>query len=149
MTRIVKMSTQEFPTILRLNHYFDIDLPARETPGQFNIPKGKIAPKGPKSLFKGEMLLFTFQGALVRIGRADSGINAHEPPLKGKNREYPFFFIVDIDSIRKPKRKYLLNDLDNILSPIAGEKIGKISGSQGWNWLPETEEIEDWFESIA
>jgi len=25
----------------------------------------------------------------------------------------------------------------------------QISGTQGWNWIPETEGIEDWFESIA
>ena len=142
------MSTEEFPTRARLGHYFDSDLPTRKTPGQFKLPKGKITTDGPRSLFIGEMLLFTYQGILVRIARAKSGITVHDPPLKGKKRDYPRSFIVDVDTIRIPKRNFTLAELDDILYPMAGEDIGKISGSQGWNWIPETEEIEDWFESI-
>jgi hypothetical protein len=148
MVRIVKMSTEEFSSLARLNHYFESDLPTRQIPGQFKLPKGKIATRGPTSLFNGEMLLFTYQGKLVRIARVDSGITVHDPPLKGKNREYPQSFIIDVDSIRKPKRKYTLAELDDIIPPMAGEEIGKIAGTQGWNWIPETEEIEDWFELV-
>jgi len=68
---------------------------------------------------------------------------------KGKNREYEQFFIIDVDSIRKPNRRYSLDELDDILWPLSGEQMKQISGTQGWNWIPETEEIEDWFESIA
>ena len=63
---------EEFVSMGQLNDYFDNQLPARDIVGRFNMTKGKIVKSGLKALFRGEMLLFTWNTELVRIGRADS-----------------------------------------------------------------------------
>ena len=71
--RIIKMNNEdEFATREQLDHYFDNELLNRDVVGRFNMTKSKIALNGPKALFRGEMLLFTWSTELVRIGRSGS-----------------------------------------------------------------------------
>ena len=148
--RVIKLSAdEEFPTREKMERYFTSELPSRYRPGQFNLTKGKITPEGKTTLFEGEMLFFSWKGEVVRVGRAGSGIVKPETPVLEEGKSYPYFFIVDIESLKQPLASLTLKDLDEIIPPLVDGDVKKISGAQGWNWAPETEKLEDWFDSIC
>jgi len=136
-----------------MEEYFTITLPNRNPTGQFNMPKGKLSRTGKMALFEGEILFLSWKGKILRVARAGSGVIEPPEPTPeatsyGDVRYYEFYFIIDLDTLRKPAIKLTLKDLDEILPPLVGGEIKRISGTQGWNWAPETEELEDWFDSI-
>ena len=149
--RIIKMSIEEeFPTRTLLDKYFDHDLLERDIIGRFNLPDGKITKSGTKMLFRGEMLLFTWNTELVRIGRTDSGlvsaVNSSGMSGKGEKKSYPNYFVIDMETLKKPNQLLFQSDLNSILSEISSAKVNAIS--QAFNWIEETEKLEDWFESL-
>jgi len=149
--RIIKMNNKdEFGTREQLDHYFDNELLNRDIVGRFNMTESKIALNGPKALFRGEMLLFTWSTELVRIGRSGSeqilSSDGYEKTGTGILRKYPSYFVIDMDALRKPKRRMFQADLDEQLSKLVGKKIN--TGVQGWNHIDELEAVEDWFEQL-
>ena len=116
----------EFPTRASLEKYFQNELFEREIVGRFNITKGRIAKNGPKILVPGELLLFTWDTQLVRIGRSATAQifseDGYEETSKGELKKYPSYFVIDMDSLRIPKTTLFQNDLDRILSEITGRK---------------------------
>ena len=148
--RVIKLSIDEFPNINSLNTYFDSTLKERDSVGRFNLTKGKIASKGKKALFNGEMLLFTWKTNLVRISRAASSLISSDSISEfietGNLQEYPHFFLIDMDSVRKPIRSLSQSDLNRIIFEKTGEEINTIG--QAWNWVNDSDELEDWFEGI-
>ena len=87
------------------------------------------------------MLLFTWDTELVRIGRS-----ASEQIYTDGSEKYPSYFVLDMNSVKVPKRLLYQRDLDISLSGILSRKI--VTGSQGFNWIEEIEEVEDWFETL-
>ena len=148
--RVIKLSKDEFTNINSLNHYFDSTLKNRNPVGRFNLTKGKIASKGKKALFRGEMILFTWNASLVRIARSASSLILSDTISdfngKGNIQEYPNYFLIDMDSVRRPIRSYSLSDLNNLIFENSGFEINTIG--QAWNWVNPTDELEDWFESL-
>jgi hypothetical protein len=148
--RVIKLSEDEFPNLNSLNTYFDSTLKERDLVGRFNLTKGKIASKGKKALFKGEMLLFTWCTKLVRVARAECGLDSSDPISEftetGHRQEYPYFFLIDMESVRTPVKHLSQTDLNKIILEKTGEEINTIG--QAWNWVNDSEELEDWFESI-
>ena len=148
--RVIKLSIDEFPNINSLNTYFDSTLKERDSIGRFNLTKRKIATKGKKALFNGEMLLFTWNTNLVRIARAASSLISSDSisgfTETGNLQEYPHFFLIDMDSVRKPIRSLSQSDLNRIIFEKTGEEINTIG--HAWNWVNDSDELEDWFEGI-
>jgi hypothetical protein len=140
--RIIKLSKEkEFPTRHDLENYFNSILLEREIVGRFNLTPKKIRRTGKQALFRGEMLLFTWDTELVRIGRS-----ASEQIYTDGSEKYPSYFVLDMNSVKIPKRLLYQSDLDISLSGILSRKI--VTGSQGFNWIEEIEEVEDWFETL-
>ena len=138
--RIIKMNNEdEFATREQLDHYFGNELLNREIVGRFNMTKSKIALHGPKALFRGEMLLFTWSTELVRIGRSKSeqilSSDGYEKTGTGILRKYPSYFVIDMDVLRKPKTRIFQADLNEQLSNLVSKKIN--TGVPGWNHIDE------------
>lgn len=51
-----------------------------------------------------------------------------------------------METLKKPNQLLFQSDLNSILSEISGAKVNAIS--QAFNWIEETEKLEDWFESL-
>jgi hypothetical protein len=147
--RVIKLSIDEFPNINSLNTYFDSKLKEKDPVGRFNLTKGKIASEGKRAIFNGEMLLFTWNTNLVRIARAASSLisdSISELTETGNPQQYPNFFLIDMDSVRKPIEPLSQSDLNRIIQEKTGKKINTIG--QAWNWVNDSDELEDWFEDI-
>ena len=149
--RIIKMSKKhEFPSRKTLENYFKTKLFDREIIGRFNLTKGRIRKSGPEALVEGELLLFTWDTELVRIGRTLSQQifcdDGYEKTSKGELKKYPSYFVIDMDSLRVPKEILFQTDLDNILSEISGREIK--TKNQGFNWIQESKDLHEWFNGL-
>ena len=148
--RVIKLSKDEFKNMNSLNTYFDSTLNSREPIGRFNLTKGKIASKGKKALFRGEMLLFTWNATLVKIARSASSLISSDSVSgfteRGDIQEYPSYFLIDMESVRNPIRPYSLSDLNRLIFENSGVEVNTIG--QAWNWINDSEELEDWFDSL-
>jgi len=148
--RVIKLSKDEFKNMNSLNTYFDSTLKSREPIGRFNLTKGKIASKGKKALFRGEMLLFTWNATLIKIARSASSLISSDSVSgfteRGDIQEYPNYFLIDMESVRNPIRPYSLSDLNRLIFENSGVEVNTIG--QAWNWINDSEELEDWFDSL-
>ena len=125
--RIIKLSKKEFD-LEEVLPFFERDLPSRKPPGQFRIPSGWI---DKKHLSIGEPLLFSYEGHVLYSARAGSGRLDNNDECCD---DYPFYFQVDVDSIRRVNTT--LNDVESQLRQAGIEK--SIVRCQGWPTLPDS-----------
>ena len=127
--RLVKLSTQEFEDLNKVNEYFQNVLPQRTPPGKFMIPKGWIAED---RLSEGELVLFSFNSRVVRVAQAASGRRANDDP---EFADYPYYFLVDLDTLREVE--FSVEDLERSMQNECGV-TKSIAVAHGWVLLPDT-----------
>lgn len=131
--RIIKLSKKDpdFPYRSSVDDYFQNKLPNRNPPGKFLLTKGRIAENG---ISKGELLVFSYKTEIIYVAKAGS---CRLPNLSDDNKKYPFYFIVDMNSIFNAK-----GDLANIEAALPKVKKN-IVHTQGWPRIPDSPEIYD------
>ncbi len=141
---------EEFLTRESLEKYFQNDLFVSKIIGRFYLTKGRIRKEGPGALVPGELLLFTWDTELIRIGRSatqqiftDDG---YERTAKGDLKKYPSYFVIEMDSLRVPKETLFQSDLNLVLTEISGTEVK--TANQGFNWIEESEKLQKWFEEL-
>ena len=149
--RVIKLSKDEFKNMNSLNTYFDSMLNSREPIGRFNLTKGKIASKGKKALFRGGNASFLLgMQPLSKIARSASSLISSDSVSgfteRGDIQEYPNYFLIDMESVRNPIRPYSLSDLNRLIFENSEVEVNTIG--QAWNWINDSEELEDWFDSL-
>lgn len=99
--RIIKLSAKdcEFPDRPSVDVYFTENLPTREPVGKFLITHGRIRSDG---IRLNEIVIFSYKSELTHTAKAASGRlrNTDE-----NNAQYPWYFLVDVDTIRSQKGK--------------------------------------------
>lgn len=138
--RIIKLNIiKEFPTFEQLVHYFEYDLPSRNPPGKFLLPKGWIAEGG---LEPGERVLFSYKCRVRFVAHAASGRikNTDE-----EQKNYPCFFTIDLSSVQQTD--FSLKKLEDLLRHEANENK-RIVRTQGWPRIIETKIIKSVVESL-
>ena len=111
--RIVKMSTDIFEDEEQVHSFFKKELRSRgggTVGGKFRIPAGWIAEDGLKV---GEPLLFSHQGVVLYSAKASSSRRTNDDE---ESEEYPFYFDVNVESIRPVKENVTLHELQNGLN---------------------------------
>lgn len=133
--RIIKLSDRDkdFPNRESVEYYFQNKLPNRKPPGKFLLTKGRIAINGIES---GEQLIFSYKTEILYIALSASGRMEN---LDEDVDMYPFYFVIDMDSITPAKGS--LSDIESICSKAAINK--NIVRAQGWPCIkdPVTEII--------
>ncbi len=132
--RIIKLSKKDpdFPDRSSVDDYFQNKLPNRNPPGKFLLTKGRITETG---ISKGELLVFSYETEITYVAKAAS---YRLPNSNYDNKKYPFYFIVDIESISKAK-----GDLVDIEAALPKKVKKNIVHTQGWPRIPDSPEIYD------
>lgn len=138
--RIIKLNTtKEFPTLEKLEYYFEHELPLLNPPGKFLMPKRWIAEDG---LQRGERVLFSYKRCVRFIANAVSGSMKNTDEYQNS---YPFFFVIDLDTVRQTN--FSLQKLEDRLRDEAGE-TKCIVRTQGWPIINDTKVNESVVESL-
>ena len=122
--RIIKLSNKDksFPDRKRVDSYFLKKLPNRNPPGKFRLTQGRVAKD---SIEIGEKLIFSYKTEIIYIGLSASGrIDNSDEDMD----MYPFYFIIDIDSLVPAKGN--LSDIESMFLK-AGIKKNLVS-TRGW-----------------
>jgi len=139
--RVIKLSPNDKHMLTRENvdWFFQSHLKEREPVGQFFITKGRISKNG---IQPGETLVFTYLGDIVYIARSAS---IRLETAGSHANKYPFFFCVDVDSIKATSGK--LFELEKMLRN-EGLLNRNLVKSQGWPILEETDISKDRIHAI-
>jgi len=145
--RIIKLSGQEFSDHHEINDFFETYLPGRIPPGKFRLRRTNpdASPKiREDGLSVGEWLVFVFNNEILWIGKAASGRMDNVSDESDVDlEEYPYFFLVDIPSLRKVDRVPLEKLEEELRTFIPNLK--KISHGRGW---PIVEELPTYADKI-
>jgi hypothetical protein len=127
--RIIKLSDKDkdFPNRESVDYYFQHKLPNKNPPGKFLLTKGRIAKDG---IERGEQLVFSYKTEILYIALSTSD---RMDNLDKDSDTYPFYFLVDMDSIT-PARGFL-SDIELIC--LEAEMDKNIVRSQGWPRIQE------------
>jgi hypothetical protein len=142
--RIVKLSTQEFDDEKDVGSFFNETLRSRATGkagGKFRIPSGWIAEDG---LYVDEPLVFSHQAVLLYSARAGTGRRTNHDE---ESEHYPFYFDVNVESIRPVKERITLLELQERLERVTGIKRN-IAARQGWNSIPDSTATDELWDSL-
>ena len=138
--RIIKLSiTKEFPTLDTLGNYFKYELPSRNPPGKFLLPKEWIAEDG---LQPGEMVIFSYRCCVRFVAQAASGRMKNVDEYQNR---YPYFFVIDLNTVRQTN--FSLQKLEDRLRHEGDEKK-HIVRTQGWPRIRDTKITESVVESL-
>jgi hypothetical protein len=141
--RIVKLSTKEFDDEKDVHLFFKETLPSRATGkvgGKFRIPSRQIAEDG---LHADEPLVFSYQAALLYSARAGSGRRTNHDE---ESEHYPFYFDVNVESIRPVKESITLRELQERLNRVTGAK--RTIAGRGWNSIPDSKATDELWASL-
>ena len=137
--RVIKLNiAKEFPTFEKLKHYFEYDLPSRNPPGKFLLPKGWIAEDG---LQPGERILFSYRCYIRFVAYSVSG------RMKNYNQDqirYPYFFVINLPARRV---NFSLQSLEDRLKREKGN-VKCIVRTQGWPKISDTKITKSIVESL-
>ncbi len=139
--RVVKLSNRdpEFDSWDDVVNYFENKLPNmidRDRVGKFRC-KGNVRWGKPG---RGEPLLFTFETRLVYLAISNSGAQENFDQYKD---DYSRFFIIDCNTIKRPKSELSLDELEQQLNELT-EGTHTLR-TQGWNDIPDSTDLTSWF----
>jgi len=129
--RIVKLSEQEFLSSSDVNYFFETTLFSRSERGKFRITAGRI--RG-DSFREGETLVFTYRTIVYYIGRSASALRTN---TDGDRSKYPYFFIVDVDSLRQVEMTGL-HDIERLVRKHS-KKTKHLVNSQAWPQIDDSD----------
>ena len=125
--RVVKLSKDEFSTIQRVQDFFSKEIPRREPPGKFRVPKGWIAPK---KFSESERLLFQYDAIIIKSSTSKSKLmeNLQDPD------KYPVYFAINLNKIKEHCVSiYEMNS-----------RFGSKIKGQAWNIIPDPPASDIW-----
>lgn len=142
--RIIKLAEKEFKSMKDVFNYFEGNnnsLLTRNPKGKFRLTKGRI---GAEKFFPGEKLAFTYQGYVCYKAISDTGVLEN---LDDKKQNYPNYFIIDIESIRRLKKFDSVQFIDDHLRNY--RNVGKnVAKSRGWVIIEDNESTDEFWDEL-
>lgn len=134
--RIIKMSSEQgFSSPDDIHNFFETELSSRDERGKFRITSGRI---NGDSFRIGEMLIFSYQTIIYFIARSASALQSNNDDYR---EELPYFFIVDVDSIRHVEMTRL-NDIERLTRKLGKKKINLVK-SQAWPLIDDSKVTQE------
>jgi len=128
--RIIKLSKQEFSSSAEVLDFFETVLFSRSNPGKFRVTAGRIN----ANYFRlGEMLVFSYLTTICYISRSASPLKSNTDRYR---KEYPHFFVIDMDSIRRVEMASLY-DIEAVAHKY-GKRTNNLVKSQAWPLIDDS-----------
>ncbi len=129
--RIIKMSREQgFSSPDDIRNFFETELSSRDERGKFRITSGRISGD---SFHKEEMLVFSYLTTIYFIARSASTLQSNKD---SECKDYPYFFIIDVDSIRHVEMTSL-HDIERLARKHGKQKINLVK-SQAWPLIDDS-----------